>query len=175
MPLIFITGVSTAGKSTTAKELVNRGYEAYDAERHGMSAWYDKKTGKQAAGFNAIPQRTKEWYEQHEWRLSIDRVKELAKKAMDKPIFLCGTFSNNKEIIALCSIVVWLKTNEKTIRERVTKPRDHDWGNVPYELALTLANNKTSEAEYRKAGAIIIDATKPTDVVVDNILKAVRP
>ena len=174
MPLIFITGVSTAGKSTVAKELVNRGYEAYDAERHGMTAWYDNKTGKQAAGFNAIPQRTKDWYDQHEWRLSIDRVKELAAKARDKPIFLCGNFSNNKEITALCSTVVWLKTNEKTIKQRVTHPRDHDWGNKPYELATTLANNKTFESEYRKSGAIIIDSTQPIERVVNSVLSSLK-
>jgi dephospho-CoA kinase len=37
MALIFITGISGAGKSTIAKELSRRGYEVYDTDEDGLS------------------------------------------------------------------------------------------------------------------------------------------
>jgi nucleoside-triphosphatase THEP1 len=43
MSLILITGVSTSGKSTIAQELVKRGYESYDTEHNGISAWYNRE------------------------------------------------------------------------------------------------------------------------------------
>lgn len=72
MPLILITGTSTSGKSAVAKELVKRGYEAYDMEHNGISAWYNKKTGKRAAEFGEMPVRSEAWLSKHEWRTSMD-------------------------------------------------------------------------------------------------------
>jgi len=172
MQLILITGTSTSGKSTIAKELVRRGYEAYDTERNGISAWYNKTTNERAADFGQVPERTKEWMDQHEWRISIDWVKEIAKKAQSKPIFLCGGGANEPEVRTLCDTVIWLKTNEETIRKRVLIPRDHDYGTKPHELAAAIANNERKESEYREYGAVMIDATQPLEQVVDKILES---
>lgn len=175
MPLIFITGTSTSGKSTVAKELVKRGYEAYDTEHYGMSAWFNGKTGKRAAEFNEMPERTPEWLAQHEWRIDVNRVSKLAKKAAaeNKPIFLCGGASNEPEVRALCDVVIWLRTDEATIRKRVMNPRDHDYGTRPHELAKAISDNENGETEYRQYGAMIVDATQPVDNVLQDILTAV--
>ena len=170
MPLILITGTSTSGKSTVAKELIKRGYEAYDTEHDGISAWHNKETGKRAAEFGEMPERTEEWLNQHEWLISIDWVTELAKKAAGKPIFLCGGSSNEAEVRAMCQKVIWLKTNEKTIRQRVINPRDHDYGTKPHELAAAVENNKQKEAEYREIGAVMVDATQPIEDVTKDVL-----
>jgi len=53
--LIFITGISTAGKSTIAKELSGLGYEAHDTEHNGTSVWFSRVTGGRAAEFNECP------------------------------------------------------------------------------------------------------------------------
>src|SRR4051812_47573380 len=130
MPLIFITGTSTAGKSTIAKELSKLGYEAYDTEHDDMSAWFNRETGKRAARFNEMPERTKEWLDQHEWLIDVKRVAQLAQESQTNgsQIFLCGGSSNEAEIRAICDQTVWLKTTEETIRKRVLNPRDHDYG-----------------------------------------------
>ncbi len=170
MSLIFITGISTSGKSTIAKELSRRGYEAYDTEHNGISAWYNIRSGKIAAGFNEVTDRSKEWLDQHEWLISVDQVSRFKENAQNKPVFLCGGSANDEIIRDMCSAVVWLKTNEETIRRRVRNPRDHDYGTRPHELALAIASNKTKEAEYRRYGAIMIDATKPIETVAESIL-----
>jgi len=69
--LILITGISTSGKSSIATELIGRGYEAYDTEHNGISAWFNKETGERAAEFGHVADRTKEWMDRHEWRMSI--------------------------------------------------------------------------------------------------------
>lgn len=171
MALIFITGISTSGKSSAAKELAQRGYEAHDLEHNGISAWYHKEKGTRDAEFGQVPERTKEWADAHEWRVSMDFIHDIAKKAADKPIFLCGGGANEKDIIALCDKAIWLKTDEKTIRERVNIPRDHTYGTKPHELAAVIEGNRLKEQEFEKMGAIMIDARRPFDEVIDEILK----
>jgi adenylate kinase family enzyme len=100
MPLIFITGISTSGKSTIAAELSHRGYEAYDTEHNSMSAWLNKATGQRTAEFNEMPERTAAWLKQHEWRIDTERVEELAQKAHRNGaiIVICGGGVNEPEV-----------------------------------------------------------------------------
>ena len=170
MALILVTGISTSGKSAVAAELQKRGYEAHDTEHNGISAWFNKQTGKRVAEFGKVPERTKEWLDRHEWLISTDWVAQVANKAKSRPIFLCGGSSNEPEIREICDQVVWLKTNEAMIRQRVNNPRDHDYGTKPHELAAAIQGNIQKEAEYSAYGAIMIDATQPIESVVDAVL-----
>jgi shikimate kinase len=170
MALIFVTGISTSGKSTIAKELTKRGYEAYDTEHENHSAWYDSKTGERVAGFNEIPERTQEWLDEHEWNIDLNWVKSMKIKAKNKLIFLCGGSHNKVEVRKLCDKTVWLITDEETIRNRVKIPRDHDFGTKSHELEGTIEWNKINEEEFRNYGAVMIDATQPLDKVVDKIV-----
>lgn len=173
MPLVLITGISTSGKSSVAKELVKRGYEAHDTEHNGISAWFNKETGEKAAEFGQVADRTKEWMDQHEWRMSMDWVKQKLKESTDRQIFLCGGGANEPEVRELCDKVIWLKTDEATIRSRVNNPRDHTYGTQPHELERILEGNERKEAEYQGYGAIIVDARRPFEKVVDEILAKV--
>lgn len=170
MPLILITGTSTSGKSTIAKELTKRGYTAYDTEHNGISAFYNKATGKYAAGFGEVPERTPEWQDQHEWNMSIDRIMEIKKESKDKLVYLCGGSANANEVRALCDTTIWLHTDEATIRKRVNNPRDHDYGTRPHELELAIRTAAEGEANYVKYGAVVVDATRSINSVVDEII-----
>lgn len=174
MPLTLITGTSTSGKSTVAKELAKRGYEAFDTEHDGVSAWYNKDTNERVAEFGQVPERTEAWFNQHEWRISIEWVTNTAKNAGDKQIFLCGGGANEVDVRVLCKNVIWLKTNEETIRKRVRNPRDHSYGTKPHELAAAIQDNLIKEQEYCAFGATIIDATRPIDEVVEAVIAATQ-
>jgi shikimate kinase len=117
-----------------------------------------------------VPERTPEWLEQHEWNMSMDRIKEFKEQSQDKTVFLCGGSANADDVRALCDVTVWLHTDEETIRKRVNNPRDHDYGTKPHELALAIQTAIDGEARYAKEGAIIVDATRSIDEVVDEIL-----
>ncbi len=64
-------------------------------------------------------------------------------------------------------------TDEETIRKRVLFPRDHTYGTKPHELAKAIADNERKEAEYRRLGAIMVDARQPIEKVVDEIIAGV--
>lgn len=172
MALIFITGTSTSGKSTIARELVERGYKAYDTEHNGISAWFNKETGSRDAEFGQVPERTKVWFDAHEWRISIDWVQRIANSIPKQPIFLCGGAANENEVRAFCEQTIWLKTDELTIRTRVNNPRDHTYGTNPHELLDAIDTNKIKEQEYARTNAILIDVRRPINDVVDDILAA---
>jgi shikimate kinase len=174
MPLVFITGVSTSGKSAIAKELSKHGYEAFDTEHNGVSAYFHKHTGKRAAEFGQAPERTEKWLSEHEWLISTDWVKQKVVDAQNKLIFLCGGSANEPEIRELCDLVIWLKTDEATIRSRVNNPRDHTYGTKPHELKLAIKENKRKEKEYQNYGAVMIDARQPLDKVIDDIRSYVK-
>ncbi|HJQ09317.1 MAG TPA: hypothetical protein VJ836_07605 [Candidatus Saccharimonadales bacterium] len=69
MPLVYITGPSGSGKSTVRNELIMRGYETYDTDEDGMSAWYNNQT-LEPVERPAEKDRTPDWYEKHDYRLS---------------------------------------------------------------------------------------------------------
>lgn len=174
MPLIFITGTSTSGKSAMARELISRGLEAHDLEHNGISAWFHKVNGTRDAEFGKVPERTKEWADAHEWRVSMEWINDIAEKAKSKTIFLCGGGANERDVIAFCDTVIWLMIDEDTIRSRVAVPRDHTYGTRPHELTEAIERNRQKEKEYREIGAIIIDARRSVEEVIRNIITAIE-
>lgn len=170
MPFILITGASTSGKSSVAKELQKRGYEAYDMEHDGISTYFNKKTGHRAAEFGKAPERSEAWLDQHEWLISQEWLKEKSETAKDSLIFACGGTGRPSVILPFFDTVFWLKVDESTIRSRVNNPRDHDYGTRPHELAKAIRANTVDKFLYKDAGAQIVDATQPLNQVIDEIL-----
>ena len=103
----------------------------------------------------------------------MDWVRQKANDSTDRRIFICGGGMNESDIRELCNKVVWLKTDEATIRSRVNNPRDHTYGTKPHELERILEGNGRKEAEYLEYGAIMVDARQPFEKVVDEILAKV--
>lgn len=95
---------------------------------------------------------------------------EIAKQAQDGVVFLCGGSANENEIIAVCDKIIWLQTDEETIRHRVGLPREHTYGTKPHELVAIIEGNGRKEKEYNERGAVIIDARQPVDKVISDIV-----
>jgi shikimate kinase len=169
--LIFITGVAGSGKSAIRKELSARGYEAYDTDKDGLSEWFNKDTGKSVySPREEWGSRSAEWYAKHELNTSLDRIRELATQAKTKVIFLCGSTSNRREVMKLCSLVVGLDISEEVLRQRIAA-RKNLFGKQQHELDKILEWRKKVTADIRRAGAIIIDANRPLEEVVDDVVK----
>lgn len=170
MPLIYITGPSGAGKSTVRKELQKRGYEAHDTDEDGMSAWYNMGTNEKVQR-PAKQDRSADWYQHHAYRMSLERVKALAESAKDKLIFLCGIPSNDLELADYYDKVICLVIDEEVMKQRVASRETNNFGKAADELELMLYWHGKMLERYQKFGAIMVDATQPLKIVVDEVLE----
>lgn len=143
---------------------------AYDLEHNGVSAWFNKQSGDRAAEFGAVPERTQTWFEQHEWRIDLEKVAHIINTAESASLFLCGGGANEDQLLPMCDRVIWLQTDEATIRQRVHNKRDHTYGLQPHELAQAIQDNVEKEVTFRLHGAKIIDGRQPLQKVVNEIL-----
>ncbi len=73
------------------------------------------------------------------------------------------------------SKVVYLDTDKETMRDRVTNRTTCDYGKNSKEVEALLGSHEGIDHHYRERAdiTITIDATKPTDDIVDEILVAV--
>jgi uridine kinase len=170
MPLIYITGPSGAGKSTVRNELINRGYEAHDTDEDGMSAWYDNQT-LEPVEFLKAKDRPADWFEKHDFRLSAERVKELAVRAKSRFIFLCGIPANDKEFHEYYDKVICLVIDEETMKHRVGTRTTNGFEKSPDELKLMLYWHGKMLERYKEWGAVMVDATQPLEKVVADVVK----
>lgn len=95
MSFYYITGISGSGKSSVRSELKRRGYQAFGTDEDNPAFFYHNKTGERVGNHVTIEERTPEWRAQHTWKLGKLSVQELAKAAINKPIFLCGVTAND--------------------------------------------------------------------------------
>lgn len=171
--LIYITGVAGTGKSSVRAELESRGYDAHEVDE-GFGGFFHTETGKRSR--RSIAERTPEWYEYHHWIFMKEPLEKLRKRAQNRLVFLCGTTWDEKNYWGVFDKVFALVLDDKTLEYRLkTRPAPEAWGKSPYELAEALARNKSSQnQDYRRLGATIIDATKPPDTIVDEILERIK-
>jgi len=170
MPLIYITGNSGAGKSSVRKELQHRGYEAHDTDDDGITTWIHTATGRSTERPEDESDRTKDWYDQHEWKMSRQKVEEFAKRAKSKLIFLCGSPSNADDMLDLYDKVVCLVVDRETLKDRIASRTDHDFGKAPDELKSILGWHDSFQDRYKDYGAVMVNAAQPLNKVVDEIL-----
>lgn len=175
MALFFITGIAGSGKSSVAYELKSRGYEAYDTDNDGFSRWYNNQTGYIHPKSSVKNEdRTQEFLKIHSWIVPRSSAEELAKRAANKTVFLCGVAHNEDEVRDLFKLVFELTIDDKTLIYRLTTRTTNDWGKQPHELEKTLESQHKAAALYPKHNPILIDATQPIGVVVDDILEKVN-
>jgi broad-specificity NMP kinase len=93
-----------------------------------------------------------------------------ALRELDSPLpevlFVCG--GGGERFLSHFTKVFELRVDDETLRRRLAERTNNDFGKDPEELALVLRLNSSGE---RLAGAIDVDATRPLEQVVDEVLR----
>jgi shikimate kinase len=173
MPLIYVTGIAGAGKSTVCGELVRRGFEAYDTDDNGFSYWQDMITGEITGATHAAG-RSAEFSTRNQWKMDPERVRSIAKKARERAIFLCGSASNDAEFSDLFAKVIHLSIDRTTMQERVTTRSTSDYGKNANELTALTELHERIDGHYRTWATTSLDANQPTSEIVDQIIAEVE-
>ncbi len=172
MSLFYVTGIAGAGKSEVCKELLRLGYEAHEGDDN-LSRFYNNVTGLPVIRPTKASERSPDWRDQHTWKMSKAKLLQLKEKATDKPVFVCGVASNEDEYIDVFDGVFALMVDKDTMVHRVMTRTVGDFGKNPHEMESLLEWQETTEGYYRKIGAHIIDATRPVNEVVQEIVASI--
>ena len=172
VPLVLVSGSSGSCKSAVCHVLKRRGYEAHDTDQDENAVWVNRTTGEVAVMSDAPEVKSPAWLEEQEWRVVPRRVEALVKRADDRLVFLCGSTATEKEVRHLFSRVIYLAIDNETLRHRLASRTTNAFGKAPNELEAILAWHKVGEDEYRRFGAVIVNATLPLREVVDDVLAA---
>jgi len=168
MSLIYITGVPGTGKTTIQKELEQHGFEAYDIDQPRFGGPVNLTTGASTT-VPSIEDRTPDWFDQHEWRVSRSAVKELKEKSVGKTVYLCGTATTENVVWDLFDKVLYLQIDEDTLRMRLAGREGNDFGKTEQELQIILERYREAQEVIKDLEVIMIDATTDLATTVDNI------
>ncbi len=172
----LIEGVSGTGKTTVAEELQRRGYHVIHGDRE-LKYRGDPKTGEplvEPVHENEIDKAI--WRQEHLlW--DIGKVKSVIADHSRPISFFCGGSRNFHHFIDLFDGVFILEVRDvnelfRRMDERVALDPT-DFGGKPEEKALVARLHRTKE-DIPKCG-VVIDATAPLAVVVDEILSYCHP
>jgi hypothetical protein len=83
-------------------------------------------------------------------------------------LFVCGSSRNRDRFLPYFTKIFNLRIDDDTMRRRLQERANNDFGKQPEELELMLTLNRSDE---KPAGAIDVDATRPLDQVVDQVLR----
>jgi gluconate kinase len=152
----LVDGLSGAGKSSVYEELVRRGYNAISADR----AWAHHADPDTGLPGGPISHDTWMW----------DQQKAVSELASPEPevLFVCGSSRNRDHFLPYFTKVFNLRIDDDTMRRRLAARTADDWPLGQQGVELMLELNRRDEGP---AGAIDVDASRPLDQVVDEVLR----
>jgi hypothetical protein len=168
MSAVLITGCSAAGKSTIATVLAGRGLTVLDSDEDPRLA---RSVDRSGAVVQEPPAPDLEWLSRHSWAWDPARLDELIQAAAPTTLYVCGGAANELELADRFTHLFLLEIDEATMLARLDSPdRDNGWGRIGDTREYLRGFLPGYQAGLRAAGAIPIDARKPVDQVVTEIL-----
>ena len=154
----LIEGLSGTGKTSVCKELQKRGYKAVEAD-NVFGLYGDPKTG----------QPTKE-KSQLNWIWDKDKFNAELNNKNKETVFVCGGAMNQNDFTQYFKKIFTLYVDDDTLKERLLNRTNNDFGKHPDDLARQLEWNKGTIEYAKQRNTILIDATRPVNVIVDEML-----
>jgi adenylate kinase family enzyme len=163
----LIDGVSGAGKTTVARELEQRGYHVIHGDRT-LAYYGDPETGEPLGPLPAEfgNDEMAWWYAR--WIWPVTRVKSMLAGRSHPMTFFCGGSRNSHRFIDLFDQAFLLEVDLDTLDQRLAARKGDEFGGTPAQRAIVVQVHATGEGLTRNA--VKIDATRPVEQVVDEIL-----
>lgn len=161
----LIEGVSGTGKTSVCHELRRRGLHAVNGDRE-LAYQGDPETGEPVEG-SGHEHDIRFGHEHHLW--DVGKVTSLVADRRHPVSFFCGGSRNFVRFIGLFDGVFVLEVDLDTLKGRLAARPADEWGGKPAERELVARLHATKE-DIPKNG-VAVDATKPLDRVVDEILR----
>jgi hypothetical protein len=160
----LITGDAGSGKSTVVQALARRGYPSYNTDDMPDVTRLEDHNGRPVEW----PEGPVDW-SKYAWNWQEAGLQKLLVGA--ETVFVAAIVSNQARFYHLFEAILVLIVDPGTLRHRLLSRTENDYGKHPDELAGILGYHAELERELLSApGAAAIDATKPLDVVVDEII-----
>jgi broad-specificity NMP kinase len=162
----LVTGQAGSGKSSVATELRRRGFTAYDTDAMPEVTGFDYAE----TGLPVAPGEIQHPIDfgRYSWNWRLDRLQELLES--DDDVFICAITSNTVELAHLFDCVFVLVPDRETLAERLRTRRNNAFGKHPDEAEPVLAHNDVIAEEWRSRGGTPIDASRPIEAIVDEIV-----
>ena len=165
---VLITGSSTVGKSTVARELQLRGYTAIDGdEEPGLARLEVKATGEPTEW----PTGYVDW-SYYSWNLQEPVLKKVL--ARDDTVFLVGISGNQPNFYPLFDKLIVLTVNQEEYARRLKNRPRREAGDSDENMQDRLQKYPILLQRFLDSGAIAIDASGTTDQTVDTILTQIE-
>ncbi len=155
----LITGLPGTGKTTVQEELKSRGYNAVDADK-AFGFRGDPVTGEPTTDKNQL-----------HWLWDEQKLERILDDLSEDKVYICGSASNRGRFLNRFSKVFVLQVDDETLKQRILTRTSHDFGKDPVVLARQLEHNQGVSTYAQKNGMILVDANRPIQKVVDEILK----
>jgi adenylate kinase family enzyme len=153
MRRVLVTGMSGTGKSTVLEELGRRGFRVVDTDDHGWSEWIPATDDAEG-----------------EWLWREDRIAELRAAEDERTLYVQGCVANQGKFYVRFDAVVLLSAPAEVILDRVESRTTNDYGKDPEERELILSHLGWVEPLLRATSTHEIDASRPIDEVVDELI-----
>jgi dephospho-CoA kinase len=163
----LIEGISGVGKTAVAEELERRGFHVIHGDRT-LAYVGDPATGTPLLRpvFDSEAERVA-WLNTH-WIWPVEIVKFLITSQRHPITFFCGGSRNTHSFIDLFDAVFVLEVDLETLKQRLAKRPENEFGGRPVEQELIARLHATQE-DIAKQG-VVIDAGGSVSQVVDEIL-----
>lgn len=171
--IVWVTGVSGAGKSAVSRRLVAFGYEAVSTDSApGLCRWVDD------AGRPAVRPGDPDlaWLATHRWVWDPARLDLLLASARERGVqrlFLCGHAANALELAARFDLTVLLRIDLATMLARLDHPaRGNDFGRVGHSRQHLIEAFPQWQAHLQRHADVVVDATADLDTVMRKVAHA---
>jgi shikimate kinase len=168
--VVLVSGLSGSGKSTVYRRLLELGLEAYGFDEDRFGEWLHRESGLPVAF--PTERHDSDGTADIEFRVHRRKIEDLVQRAEGRVVYLCGGAGHEFHFWELLDRVLYLLVDDDTLRHRLTTRIDNGYGKTTDELAGILDANQTFVTLYRDHGAVIIDATRPIDDVVRDVITA---